>query len=227
MSVSSLNSYYTSNTSLTDYLIKPKSDETELSENDMGVNLLLGKNSNSGKVKSAYASSISATEAQKALKRAINELQQQGGDGMITFSKIAAYMEELEEEFTLALRMEMLLQGIPQDAEFWLVATSEGNIQVNCQDPEQKRQIENFFKDNPEMGEQFLYIQALGNLNRAQQSSLASGQFRNIQSMKSTVQAQALEAFFGADSSMGYSSLIGDFTGGDMASFMLGANFTI
>ena len=226
MSVSSINSYYAGNTSLADYLLRTNNDEAESAGNDLGINQLLGKSSSSGKAKTAYASNISSTEAQKALKRAVSELQQQG-DGKITFSKIAAYQAELEEEFTLTARLGMLLQGIPQDVEFWLVATPEGNIEVNCQDPEQKRQIENFFQDNPELMEQFLYIQALGNLNRAQQSSIAGGQFRDIQAMKSSVQAQALEAFFSANSGMGYSSLIGDFTGGDSASFMLGANFTI
>jgi hypothetical protein len=152
---------------------------------------------------------------------------QKQDNGTITFSKISAYQEELEEEFTLTMRLGMLLQDIPQTAEFWLVATQEGNIEVNCQDQEQKKQIEKFFKDNLELKEQFLYIQALGNLNRAQQSSLAYGNFRNIQAMKGAVQAQALEAFFSDNSGLGYSSLIGDFTGGDTASFMLGANFTI
>ncbi len=176
----------------------------------------------------SYGSNMLSGPGKAAMERAISEIQGDAG-GRVTFKDIVAHREKLQGEFSAALSAGLLLSGVDPEVEFSLIATPNGEIQVISDHPD-KAKIEDFFKESPKMAEQFLYIQALGNLERANQGSGAG--VRNWQDMGSTkaeLQAQAMDIFFSVtgDSGMGYSSLMADFSDGAVNQYMLGANYTV
>ncbi len=180
------------------------------------------------KAAQAYGAGMTSTVGQAAVKRAISEIQQLGGSDRVTFDMIREHREKLEKELSVLISGGLMLEGVDPETEFTLVATPEGAIEVNCADQAQKEKIEKFLEENPKVGEQFLYVQALGNLERAQASS---GSIRNWSAMRDTkmqLESQAIEMFFAAaqESGMGFASLVGEFSG-EGGSFMLGADIMV
>ena len=183
------------------------------------------------KAQSAYSGGGATTAiGQAALQRALSEMD--SSNGRITFKQIGEHREKLELEFTITLRAELFKLGVPLEAEFSLNMDKDGKIDVLCDDPIIREKIQKFLADNPKICEQFGYIQALSNLERAQQSP-ASGTvaWQQVRNSATALQVQALEAFFGAalNSGMDYAGTLASFGpgAGTKASFYTGLNFTV
>ena len=183
------------------------------------------------KAQGAYGGG-SATSAigQAALQRALSEMD--GSGGKITFKQIAEHKEKLELEFTVNLRAALLKEGVPLETEFSLSMDKDGKIDVLCDDPIARKKIQQYLADNPKVCEQFGYIQALSNLERAKQSpASAMTAWRDVRSATAELQTQAIEAFFGAaiDSGMDYSPILANFGAGgsSKAAFYTGLNFKV
>ena len=177
---------------------------------------------------------VSSEAAQAAVKKALAEMQADG-EKHITFEKIAAYQKKLEEEFSTTVRADIYKLGVSLETEFSINMSSEGNISVNCADPAAKKVIEKYLSDNPKVCEQFGYIQALANVDRASRSPAALG--TNLRDVKAGLQASAVEAFMSDALSSGvmdYSGLLADFGGSagssggaGAAKFYAGLNFKV
>ncbi len=175
--------------------------------------LLAEKASSRKRAKGAYES-ISPVSGigQAALSRALSEMGALGGK--VTFSDIAVYGKKLEESFSAQVRLDLAKLDVPPDKEFTLTMTSEGRIQVDCDSQADKEKIQRYLESNPKICEQFGYIQALANLDRARQSPAAhSLAWRQMKNAGAELQTQAVEAFFSASlsSGMNYGSLLASF----------------
>lgn len=222
--------------SLVDLLQQAQEDTDSIL--DSSVTLSTSKSllaSKSSKAQSAYGS-VGATSSlgQAAIGRALSEMNISGKS--VTFKDIAAYREQLEQEFSLSLRADLLGKGVSLDTEFSLTMDANGKVDVNCDDALAKETIRTYLAKNPDACDQFGYIQALSNLERARQSPAgASTAWSEFCNSKKACQAQAVEAFFSdaIDSGMNYASLLASFnpvTGTDASqstSFYSGLNFTV
>ena len=119
------------------------------------------------------------------------------------------------------------------ETEFSISMNADGAIDVICDDAAAKEKIQKYLADNPKVCEQFGYIQALSNLERARQSPAGSmAAWQEVRNTKAELQTQAVEAFFNAaaNTGMDYSSILANFAGGGEsapASFYTGLNFTV
>ncbi|MDR2051560.1 MAG: hypothetical protein LBQ63_07320 [Deltaproteobacteria bacterium] len=217
MSVNSINAYHMS---LTDFIATPAEED----ENSPRSSLLTQSARNSAYA--AYGADLLSGPGQEAMKRALEELQSRSG-GPVTFERVREYRAELEKNFTLQVQGGLFLLGVTECDDFQLAATPEGEIEILSQEPALKEKLETLFAENPELKEQFLYIQALGNIERAGQS--LSPRLRQ-QAALADLGAQAVNIFMEAASSKGagYSSLLGNFNGAEGSmQFLLGANLTV
>ena len=183
------------------------------------------------KASSAYGGGSAASiVGQAALQRALSEMD--GSGGKITFKQIAEHKEKLELEFTVNLRTALLKEGISLETEFSLSIDKDGKIDILCNDPIARGKIQKYLADSPKACEQFGYIQALSNLERARQSpASAIAAWRDVRSATAELQTQALEAFLGTaiDSGMDYSSILANFgaAGNAKAAFYTGLSFKV
>lgn len=187
------------------------------------------------RARNAYGISATSGIGQAALKKALSEMDNNGG--RVTFQDIAAYRQELENSFSSGLRVELYEKGVSLDTEFTLNMNSEGTIRVVCDDPAARETIQQYLADNSEICEEFGYIQALANLERARQGSAGlSAALGNVAQSKKEIQLAAVEAFFdeALSSGVGYSALMASFssiaTGEDAAdstSFYAGIDYTV
>ena len=185
------------------------------------------------KARNAYGGSGVTTLGQTAISRALVEMKS-GGTGKVTFKDIAAHREKLETEFTLQVRVDLAKRGVSTDEEFTLIMTPDGKIQVDCADAAVKEKIERYLEEHQDTCEQFGYIQALSNLERARQSPAGRlAAWREVRDVGKAYQFQAVEAFFNEAlcSGMNYSSLMADFSASssseDSAGFYAGLDFTV
>lgn len=197
---------------------------------------LLSKHaSGNARAKNAYAISASSGIGQAALNRALSELGSSGS--RVTFSDIANYQKELESRFSADLRLNLYEQGVDLDVEFAVNMSPEGEIQVQCDDPAAKAIIEKYLADNPEVCEDFGYIQALANLERAKQGPAGAAKLMSsVLQSKKEIQLGAVNAFFdeALSSGMKYSSLMASFSpvastdeASQAASFYAGIGYTV
>jgi hypothetical protein len=221
--------------SLVDFLNESENDGSSLTDSSSVLSYANGmlaslRNKNA---QNAYGGSGATTLGQEAVSRALKEM---GADGtqMITFADIAAYRVQLENEFTLRVRVDLASQGVSPDTEFTLTMSPNGKIQVECADIMTKTKIEQYLVEHLDICDQFGYIQALSNLERARQSPAGSqAAWREVRSAKKAYQAQAVEAFFGEalNSGMNYSSLMASFADSassePSAAFYAGLDFTV
>ncbi|MDR2892199.1 MAG: hypothetical protein LBV80_03820 [Deltaproteobacteria bacterium] len=222
MSIGSINNYGM-NMSLVDFMTNDPAKNSETEELNQAS--LIGRNV---AARQAYGSNRQSAIGLEAINRALSEIQP-NSNGAITFKMITEHQAQREEEFTTLIKAGLLAYGADPEVEFQMVATPEGEIQINCNDPEQKKIIEQFFEDNPELKEDFLYIQALGNMDRAQQSATATSHRNYLEGTKSGLQSQAMEAFFNnmfTSGSVGYSSIMAEF-GLENADYFMGANYFV
>lgn len=184
----------------------------------------------------AYGISASSGVGQAALNRALSEMGNSGS--RVTFKDIANYQKELETRFSASLRMDLYEQGVDMNTEFSLNMSSEGEIEVLCNDPVAKEKIINYLKDNPEVCEDFGYIQALANLDRARKGPAgASMLMDSIVQSKKAIQLEAVNTFFdeALSSGMKYSSLMASFSplasiddaSSDAAKFYAGVGYLV
>lgn len=235
MSVSGIDSGST--LSLVDFLQKSQEESNSILDSSTSLassnRLLASRNS---RAQNAYGltSGPASTVGQAALNRALAEMNPT--DGPVTFKDIAAYREQIEKEFTASLRVALAKEGVSLETEFSLVMDANGNIDVNCDDPAAKEAIRAYMAENSEACDQFGYIQALSNLERARQSPAAGTAFwSELRDSRKAYQTQAVEAFFSdaLSSGMNYSSLMANFgaaTGEDAtdsASFYAGLSYTV
>lgn len=172
--------------------------------------------------------SVTSEVAQAALKKALAELQAQGEE-FISFSKIANYQKELEENLSLTMRMDLFELGVPLETDFTMKLSADGQISVICDDPAAKQAIEKYLSGNPKVCEQFGYIQALANVERARQSPFTIGTaMRDVQAQ---LQASAVAAFMSGalDSGLAnYVDMMASFDGSsDSVKFYAGLNFKV
>lgn len=178
------------------------------------------------KTTSSYGGGINSEIGQAALNRALAELSSET-PGKITLSMVYEYRQNLEKEFSLALRLAMAEKGVDTEEEFVLTMDRGGNITVEADNPNTKYLVQQFLKDNPKVCDQFGYIQALSNLEQAQKSHVWQG----ISNIKAEITANALEHMFSDTLNTGlldYSALTAKASsGGEKLSFYSGFNFTV
>ena len=215
--------------SLVDYLTDMQ-EEFSLSNTSYsasGANHFLSGNRKAQRAQNAYGSAgLSSAVGQAALKRALSEMGASGGK--VTFADIAAYQKELEAAFSILMRIDLAGLGVSPETEFSLNISSEGVITVNCTDQAARETIEQYLTDNPKACEQFGYIQALANLDRAKQSPAAVR--HDLKNARMAMQAEAVENFFGAAMSLGmkYSPLLASFAANDeFADYYVGVDYTV
>ena len=174
------------------------------------------------------AGGLNSDVGKAALNRALKEMQGMV-DGPITFDKIYEYRDYLETKFTVETKVEMTKRGVDPEQEFTIVMGADGDISVACDDPATKEAVLQYLKETPEACEEFGYIQALGNLQRAQQTAA----WPSVQVTKATLVNSAIEAMFDETLSSGamvFSSLTAQFSGlgeHNSASFYTGVNFAV
>ena len=180
------------------------------------------------KGKSAYAASASQSTGQAALSRALDALSKEKG-GKITFADIADYQKDLQDEFSAKVRLGLIEKGLPKETDFTLRLAGDGSIEVVTKDPKAKELIQDFLKENPEACEDFGYIQALANFEKARKSPMAD-QWQALRDTKAAIQASAVSLFFSQaqDAGMNYASLMADFSQSqETAGFFTGVDYTV
>lgn len=224
MSISSIsnNLYY-------NYLTR--ADENSKADTGETASAMLGGTSASAKTAyAAYGSNMYSGVGQSAMQRAIDELKEANG-GKVTFGMVTDYRAELEEDFKKTMQLGLYAMGFEETEDFQMVASPEGKIEVLCDDAELKAAVEYMLQEMPELGEQFLYIQALGNIERAG-SSMSS--YAQTQQAVASLQADAMDIllnggnFLNQISSLGigYSALMANYSESDIQ-YMLGANYLV
>lgn len=169
-----------------------------------------------------------SARTQAALKRALEELSQQSG-GTVTFSDIRQYQQDLEKMFTAGVRMAVTELGVDPDSEFTLRLNNDGKIQVITDDPAEQYIIQSFLKDNPKVCEEFGYIQALANLEKARQSPAAANKGYLLET-QAGMNMNMIQSFFSdVSSEMMFPDMLAHFGGGDEESvkFYSGIDFSV
>ncbi len=88
----------------------------------------------------------------------------------VTFSTITNYTETMKDELAQKVKDGLSELGIPKDTEYQVVTDYENDgIKVITDSPD-KAKIEQFFRDNPELVEEFKQVQYLDNLEVARTS---------------------------------------------------------
>lgn len=232
MSVNSVNQY-TYGMTLADLLYKDKTAAGDELADKYGLNSATNQSSASNVNRTSYANlgtygAIHSAEGIEAMKKAISEIQADG-NGRVTFKMIQEYCAELEQNFEKGMRAAVSLAGVPEDVEFKLVANSKGEVEVQCDDPACKAIIEEVLKEIPALEDEFKYIQALKNADKAQSSATASQHRLSLQATKAGLQQQAMEQFLTdvfSSGQIGYSSLLADF-GTEGTDYFMGANYFV
>lgn len=214
MSINALNSY-ASTATLTDYLRGSEEEEK-------ASGLRAARNS----AAAAYGGNAWSGPGVEAMRQAVTDLQA-SGSGPVTFAMLEAYQAELEEEFTALMQAGLYMRGLEESEDFQLLATPEGQISVSSRDEALKKEVEAMLEENPKLVDQFLYIQALGNIERTRR--LTPPALLN-QEARAGLSAQAVDIFAqaAAGQGMGYSPLLGNYSAEEGAmQFLLGANLVV
>jgi hypothetical protein len=171
-----------------------------------------GARSASQRAKEAYGGAgLASPVVRAAVQRAMQELGARGGD-RVTFKEIAQYREEAEEEFSLRVRLELNDLGLPPETAYTLRLSSEGSISVACDDPAARDLINRYLAESPETCEQFGYIQALTNVDKAGRNPAAIS--ASLHEAKASLRASVVEAFSAGALDAGlldYASILADF----------------
>ncbi|MDR1124605.1 MAG: hypothetical protein LBM64_00870 [Deltaproteobacteria bacterium] len=232
MSVNSVNQY-TYVMTLADLLYQSKTGETDELAEKYGLSSSTGQSAATGLGRTSYANlgsygAIQSADGVEAIKKAVSELEADG-NGRITFKMIQEYCSELEQNFEKGMRAAVSLAGVPDEVEFKLVANSKGEVEVQCDDPAAKAVIEEVLKEIPALEDEFKYIQALKNADKAQSSATASQHRLSLQATRAGLQQQAMEQFLTdifSSGEIGYSSLLADF-GAEGTDYFVGANYFV
>lgn len=115
----------------------------------------------------------------------------------VTFQTLRDYRDQLQDRFTGKLRGDLLEAGVDPDISFRLVSNSDGTGVKVISDHPDKEKIEQYFKDNPEMVQEFEKIQALNKMEEARKN-----QRIDIKTIKSRIQMESMTAWFSDTSSI-------------------------
>ncbi len=156
------------------------------------------------------ASSVSSSQQSKASKAygitrtdQLAQAAQAAFDGLglgpsnkVTFGRIEEYRESLKEDFASSVTKGLSEAGVSDDAIYQVVTkyNSEGVEIVT--DSADKLKIEQFFRDNPDLVDQFKQIQYLDNLERA-----TSQQSISANMMATKAQLQSMSSLFNTNPS--------------------------
>jgi hypothetical protein len=189
---------------------------------------LFSSGSASGRAKGVYGgSSLASPVAQAAVQRAMEELRAQGKD-RVSFSEIAQYRQQMEEEFSLRVRLDLHDRGPPPETSYTLHLSSEGTVSVACDDPWAKDLINRYLSESPQTCEQFGYIQALANVDRARQSPAAIS--ASLRDAKVELQTSVVAAFTSEALNSGlmdYAAILADFQSSAATRFYTGLSYTV
>ncbi len=168
-----------------------------------------------------------SSRTQKALSEAIAVIRTQTKE-RITFETVEAYRQSMEKQFSDNLRAALKEKGVDEKIEFKLVADANGDIQV-VSNHKDKAMVEQYLKDNPKVVEQFQHIQALSNVQRTAENTVAFASGASVAQIKRQLQAQAVESYFTMmDGTTSMASQIASFNSdGSQASFMAGLNYSV
>lgn len=168
--------------------------------NDTDSTSSSGKSSSTTKSSSSasslYSSAGSPQNLAAALTAAMNDLGLNASD-RVTFQTLRDYRDQLQDRFTGKLRGDLLEAGVDPDISFRLVSNSDGTGVKVISDHPDKEKIEQYFKDNPEMVQEFEKIQALNKMEEARKN-----QRIDIKTIKSRIQMESMTAWFSDTSSI-------------------------
>ncbi len=119
-----------------------------------------------------------------------------GPNDKVTFSRINEYKAQQQENFSQKVEAGLKEIGISADTEYQIVTKYEGEgVDIVTESPE-KSKIELFFKDNPELVDEFKEIQYLDNLTKTLNNENIS------QNMNMTrIQLQSMSSIFNTNPS--------------------------
>lgn len=170
--------------------------------------------------------SLLTSSGREELSKALDAMKKAGYTSF-TFADVENYRKQLETQFSSAVRSDLAEMGVDPDIEFNLVLDANGNLQVVSDHPD-KAAVEQYFADNPEMVDVFKHIQALSNLkkNESKSPQAAAEYTRNL---KTSLQAEAVQAFFAATDNNGqdYFNQIANFGTNGSTSYLLGLNQSV
>lgn len=219
---------YGSTLSLTDILAEDSPDNVTSMDANQATLKLSRAMLNSGYSQSS-ATDTQAARNQAALERALKELSELKG-GKITFSDIRQYQQDLEQVFTAEVRMAVAELGVDLDTAFTLRLSSDGKIQVVTDDAGDQYIIQKYLKDNPSVCEQFGYIQALSNFEKARSNS-ASINAGYLYETQASMSLDMIGSMFSdaISGGMNFTDLLAQFNGGDneTVKFYAGIDFSV
>lgn len=89
-----------------------------------------------------------------------------GIEGKITYNKLFAHKEELENDFQETVKNGLEELGVDPEADFRLSLNDDGTIKVSSNHKD-KAKIEQFFNENPQLAESYQQIQTLNQVEEA------------------------------------------------------------
>ncbi len=110
---------------------------------------------------------INAAANSDNLAEQVEKLAQQLGiTGKITYNKLFAHKEELENTFQETVKNGLAELGVDPEADFRISLNDDGTIKVSSNHKD-KAKIEQFFKENPQLAESYQQIQTLNQVEEA------------------------------------------------------------
>lgn len=208
-------------------------NDTKQNETLETANSMLARAGGGGGSRNAYAAygaNMYSGAGQSAMQRAINELKENNG-GAVTFNMVKDYRNDLEEDFKTVMMAGLAAMGFKETDEFQMVATPEGEIEILSDDPEVKAAVAFLLEETPKLKEQFLYIQALGNIERAKGAMTTQAQ---MQYSQASLASDAVDLLLNGGNflnqigglGIGYSALMANYSMNDIQ-YMLGANYLV
>lgn len=200
------------------------------SANETADAMLTNTRSAKNNAYSAYGANMYSGIGQSAMQRAIDELKEKNG-GSVTFGMIADYREQMEEDFKTIITAGLAMLGFEETDDFQMIATAEGEIEVMSDDPEVKAAVNFLLEDSAKLKEQFLYMQALGNIERAK--GVVSSQMQ-LQYTQASLASDAMDILLNGGNfleqvgslGVGYSSLMASYSQSDIE-YMMGTNYLV
>lgn len=209
--------------STSSYVFDPYSKYNTWVEKYPGRSANAGAGSLSSGASGIGVSGLLTSDGRQELQKALTAMKKEGYTSF-SFADIEDYRQKLEQDFASAVRSDLKEMGVDPEIEFQLVLDAYGNITV-VSEHKDKAAVEQYLKDNPEMVDVFKHIQALSNLKKSQQGSVAQNA-AFTRNLKRSLQAEAIQAFFETTDNNGqdYFSQIATFGSNAATSYLLGLN---
>ncbi|MDR2054772.1 MAG: hypothetical protein LBQ10_02755 [Desulfovibrio sp.] len=176
--------------------------------------------SSTGESQALYAGGLSMTEQVSSmveLTRYAMDAMGLAADSRVTFSQLAKYREQLQDEFNQGVSDGLKALGItdPDSLQFTLQSNDDGTVTV-AGDSQDK--IQNFFDNNPELLKKYRQIEALNGIDAAREAlQIAPGELRK------RIQIESMASWWAGSGSA--ASSFGSYTGG--LSLLDGVDLTV